>query len=61
MPKKNIPWILMYFLIAVLFILGALFKTISNDPIVVGMQWFGALAFTGLGIYQLIKNKQTSQ
>jgi hypothetical protein len=60
MPRKNITWILLYFVIALLFILGALFKTISDDPIVVTMQWFGAVVFAGLGILKLIKGKTTA-
>ncbi len=61
MAPKNIVWILLYFLIAVLFILGALYKTVSDDPIVVDIQWFGAVVFFGLGILKLIKEKTPAE
>jgi hypothetical protein len=45
----------LYFLIAVLFAIGAITKTVSNDSIVIGIGWFCAVVFAGLGIWQMTR------
>ena len=45
----------LYLLIAVLFALGAISKTISNDSVVIVMQWFCAVVFAEVSIWQFRK------
>jgi hypothetical protein len=45
----------LYLLIAVLFALGALNKTISDNSFVTALQWMCALIFAVLGFLQLRK------
>jgi hypothetical protein len=59
MKNKNIILGILYILIAVLFAIGALAKTISDDSIVLAIQWFCAVVFAGLGVWQLTR-KRTS-
>jgi hypothetical protein len=46
-----------YFIIAVLFAIGAMYKTISSDLVVIEMQWFCALVFAVVGILRFSKRK----
>jgi hypothetical protein len=45
----------MYFLIALLFAIGAIGKTISDNSTVLAMQWFCAFVFAVMGVLQLRK------
>ena len=52
--KKN-AWLgALYLLIAALFALSAVTKTISADSIVLAMQWFCAIVFA-VGVWRLIR------
>ncbi len=46
---------ILYLVVAALFALGAISKTISNDSIVITMQWFCAVIFAGVGVWQFRK------
>jgi len=53
--KKN-AWLgVLYLLIAALFALSAVTKTISADSIVLAMQWFCAIVFAVVGVWRLIR------
>ena len=52
MLKKNFVYGVLYLLIAGVFALGAIGKTISNDSMVVAMQWFCTVVFIGVSIWQ---------
>jgi hypothetical protein len=54
--KKMINPGVIYLLIAVLFAIGAIGKTISADPGVLVLQWICAGVFTLTGIMQFRKN-----
>jgi hypothetical protein len=55
MLKKGFTSGAIYLLIAVLFAIGAINKTISNDSIVLAMQWFCAVIFFVIGVLNLKK------
>jgi hypothetical protein len=55
MLKKSFYYGIMYFLIAILFAIGAIGKTISDDSTVLAMQWFCAFVFAVMGVLQLRK------
>ena len=55
MFKKAFSLGLMYFLIAALFAIGAIGKTISDNSFILGLQWFCAIIFALLGVLQLRK------
>ena len=46
----------LYFLVAILFAISAIDKTISNDSIVIVIQWFCAIVFTVAGFWKIIKS-----
>jgi hypothetical protein len=54
--KKSLDSGVLYFAIGLLFILGAVFKSISNNSIVLAIQWFCAMVFIILGALQFRKN-----
>jgi len=56
MLKKSFDSGVIYFLIAIVFAIGAISKTISSDSIVLAMQWFCALVFVVVGVLRLRKN-----
>ena len=43
----------MYFLVAILFVVSAVGKTISSDSVVIALQWFCAIVFTVAGFWNL--------
>jgi hypothetical protein len=53
--KKNSKLGVIYILIASLFTLSAVTKTISDDSIVLAMQWVCAIVFAGMGIWQFTR------
>jgi threonine/homoserine/homoserine lactone efflux protein len=53
--KKNSKLGVIYILIAALFALSAVTKTISNHSIVLAMQWLCAIVFVVLGVWQLTR------
>jgi len=55
MLKKGFYYGIMYLLIAVLFAIGAIGKTISDNSTVLAMQWFCAFIFAVIGVLQLRK------
>lgn len=44
-----------YFLIAILFVIGAVSQSISRDLAVVTIQWFCAGVFAGMGIWRVAR------
>jgi hypothetical protein len=50
MVKKIYESGLIYLLISILFALGAIFKTISDDPLIVDIQWICAIMFALMGL-----------
>jgi hypothetical protein len=55
MLKKGFYYGIMYLLIAILFAIGAIGKTISDNSTVLAMQWFCAFVFAVIGVLQLRK------
>lgn len=55
MLKKGFYYGIMYLLIAILFAVGAIGKTISDNSTVLAMQWFCAFVFAVIGVLQLRK------
>jgi len=55
MLKKGFYYGIMYLLIAILFAIGAIGKTISDNSTVLAMQWFCAFIFAVIGVLQLRK------
>jgi hypothetical protein len=55
MLKKVSKSGVLYILIAILFMAGAIGKTITEDPVVIAMQWGCAVIFASVGISLLIK------
>ncbi|MBK9928037.1 MAG: hypothetical protein IPP66_22430 [Anaerolineales bacterium] len=56
MLKKGLDSGVIYFLIAIVFAIGAISKTISSDSIILAMQWLCAVVLVILGILRLRKN-----
>ena len=56
MVKKGLTSGAIYLLLAILFAVGAISKTISGDSIVLAMQRFCALVFVVMGSMHLRKN-----
>lgn len=55
MLKKGFYYGIMYLLIAILFAIGAIGKTISDNSTVLAMQWFCTFVFAVIGVLQLRK------
>ena len=55
MSKKVLYYGVLYFLLAILFAIGAIGKTISDNSTVLAMQWFCAFIFALMGVMQLRK------
>jgi hypothetical protein len=55
MLKKLFDFGIVYFLVAVLFAIAAISKTISDDIAVLALLWFCVIAFAFLGVWRLIK------
>jgi hypothetical protein len=53
--KQILVSAIFYFVVAVLFMASATGKTISNDSIVINVQWFCAIVFALLGVWRLSK------
>ena len=56
MLKKGLNSGAIYFLIGILFVLGAISKAISGYSIILAMQWFCAVVFVAMGVWRLRKN-----
>lgn len=52
MVKRILDSSRMYLLISILFAIGAIFKTISDNPLVVDLQWICAIAFALIGLWR---------
>jgi hypothetical protein len=55
MFKKLFDFGIIYFLVAVLFVIAAISKTISNNSTVLASLWFCVIVFAFLGVWRLRK------
>lgn len=52
MVRRILDSSVIYVLIAILFAIAAIFKTVSSDPLVVDLLWMCAIAFALLGLWR---------